>query len=507
MSAPDVIPVAISGSDLLALAPHLALSITIVLVMLLIGIKRVYAISSAVSVLGLGVSAALAIIQLYQSLPNEVPQQITPLFRIDLFSLFFVVIICCAAFSLSIFAFYYFMRLNDDRDEYQLLLLLATLGGVTLATSVHFIGALIGLEMMSMALYGMLAYPVHSNENSGASLESAFKYLILSAVASATMLFGIGLLYAETGLLTVIGVGALVSDLSALVGISLLFIFAGMAFKLSLVPFHLWTPDVYEGGPMPASAFLATVGKVAVAAFMLRLIMHTNALSVPSVNFAIYSVAIVSVLLGNLLALRQLSLKRLLAYSSIAHMGYLLIAILSFSVEDDGSISSETGMAIDAVVFYLLAYVVMSLGAFGCASLVSSSEHESDSIADYTGLFWRSPWLALILTSMLLSLAGIPLTGGFISKFLVFFAAVEASQWVLLLVLVIGSGIGLYYYLRVIFQMLQSPSKLEAMELSRSNWGARGAVLMLFLVTVGTFILGVYPEPMLNLVEKIALSL
>jgi NADH-quinone oxidoreductase subunit N len=184
-----------------------------------------------------------------------------------------------------------------------------------------------------------------------------------------------------------------------------------------------------------------------------------------------------------------------------------LIAILSLSVEGDGLSSSETGLAIDAVVFYLLAYVVMSLGAFGCASLVSSSEHESDSIADYTGLFWRSPWLALILTSMLLSLAGIPLTGGFISKFLVFFAAVEASQWVLLLVLVIGSGIGLYYYLRVIFQMLQSPSKLEAMDLSRSNWGARGAVLMLFLVTVGTVILGVYPEPMLNLVEKIALSL
>ena len=161
MNASDVIPMAISGSDLLALAPHLTLSITIVLVMLLIGIKRVYVISSAVSMMGLGASAVLAIAQFSQSLPIEVSQQITPLFRVDLFSLFFVAIICCAAFSLSVFAFRYFMRLSDDRDEYQLLLLLATLGGVTLATSVHFIGALIGLEMMSMALYGMLAYPVH----------------------------------------------------------------------------------------------------------------------------------------------------------------------------------------------------------------------------------------------------------------------------------------------------------------------------------------------------------
>ncbi|MAV32786.1 MAG: NADH-quinone oxidoreductase subunit N [Gammaproteobacteria bacterium] len=507
MSASDVIPVAISGSDLLALAPHIALSVTIVFVMLLIGIKRIYAISSAVSMVGLGTSAVLAFVQFYGALSNDTSQQITPLFRIDLFSLFFIAIICCAAFSLSVFAYSYFMRLKDDQDEYQLLLLLAALGGVTLASSTHFIGALIGLEMMSMALYGMLAYPVHSHENSGGSLESAFKYLILSAVASATMLFGIGLLYTETGLLTVIGVGEFGSDPSALIGIGLLFIFAGMAFKLSLAPFHLWTPDVYEGGPMPASAFLATVGKIAVAAFMLRLIAHTNALSIVSVNFAVLSVAIFSVLLGNLLALRQQNLKRLLAYSSIAHMGYLLIAILSFSVESDGSVSLGTGLAIDAVVFYLLAYMVMSLGAFGCASLISSSERESDSIADYTGLFWRSPWLAVVLTSMLLSLAGIPLTGGFISKFLVFFAAVEASQWLLLFVLVVGSGIGLYYYLRVIFQMLQTPSKLEPLGIKRSNWETLGAVLMLFSVTAGTLVLGVYPEPILNLVEQIGLSL
>ena len=507
MSASNVIPMAISGSDLLALAPHIALSVTIVFVMLLIGIKRIYAISSAVSMVGLGTSAVLAFVQFYGALSNDTSQQITPLFRIDLFSLFFIAIICCAAFSLSVFAYSYFMRLKDDQDEYQLLLLLAALGGVTLASSTHFIGALIGLEMMSMALYGMLAYPVHSHENSGGSLESAFKYLILSAVASATMLFGIGLLYTETGLLTVIGVGEFGSDPSALIGIGLLFIFAGMAFKLSLAPFHLWTPDVYEGGPMPASAFLATVGKIAVAAFMLRLIMHTNALSILSVNMAVLSVAIFSVLLGNLLALRQQNLKRLLAYSSIAHMGYLLIAILSFSVERDGSVSLGTGLAVDAVVFYLLAYMVMSLGAFGCASLISSSERESDSIADYTGLFWRSPWLAVVLTSMLLSLAGIPLTGGFISKFLVFFAAVEASQWLLLLVLVVGSGIGLYYYLRVIFQMLQTPSKLEPLGIKRGNWETLGAVLMLFLVTAGTLVLGVYPEPVLNLVEQIGLSL
>ena len=277
--------------------------------------------------------------------------------------------------------------------------------------------------------------------------------------------------------------------------VALLLIFAGVAFKLSLAPFHLWTPDVYEGSPLPATTYLATIGKAGMFVILLRFIEASDALSFSSVVAVLSLVAAASILAGNLLALLQNNLKRILAYSSIAHMGYILIAIIA-SFYSDGTVS------IEAVTFYLLAYMVMSLGAFGVASVVSSSEKEFDVVADYQGLFWRDPWLAVIFTGMLLSLAGIPLTVGFIGKFYLFYAGVEAALWVLLAVLIIGSGIGLYYYLRIVYRMIlpapeQHGFRVGGME-SFSAYGVLSILLLLLIV------LGVYPAPLMSLIESIA---
>ncbi len=213
-----------------------------------------------------GVAAAM---QFYELAMGASTTMVTALFVIDALSALFITLLVFSAIGVAIMSFAYFHKLDDARDEFQLLLSLATLGAITLVSSAHFITVVIGLEMLSMALYGMIAYPIHSGAWAANSLESAIKYLALSAVASATMLFGMALIYAATGTLVFLEIAVATGPLFY---IGLLMLFAGAAFKLSLVPFHLWTPDVYQGGPLPAVAFLATLGKVAVAVFVIRLI-------------------------------------------------------------------------------------------------------------------------------------------------------------------------------------------------------------------------------------------
>jgi NADH-quinone oxidoreductase subunit N len=261
-----------------------------------------------------------------------------------------------------------------------------------------------------------------------------------------------------------------------------------------LAPFHIWTPDVYEGSPLPATTYLATIGKAAMFVILLRFMEASEALAFESILTILSFIAVASILVGNLLALMQQNLKRLLAYSSIAHMGYILIAIIA-SYYVDGRIG------IEAVTFYLLAYLIMSLGTFGVTSMVSDSSKEYDSVDDYKGLFWRQPVLAAIFTAMMLSLAGIPLTVGFIGKFYLFFAGVEGALWMLLAAMVIGSGIGLYYYLRVIYRMLEPAPESGVFNRSGQTASALGVVSILFVLLL---VLGVYPAPVIDLIEAIS---
>ncbi len=477
-----------SFDDLVPLLPLLIVTATSVIAMVMIGIRRSYITTGTITITGLLTATLVAV-----SMMDWTNQQVTPLLIIDQYSLLFTVVVCASAMVLALLGFPYFFELNDHREEYLLLLLIATIGAIVMVSSNHFVSTVLGLETLSMSLYGMIAYPLHSAKAVKFPLEAAFKYLVLSAAASAFILFGMALVYAQTGTLSFASVTELpaagLGDAYTIV--ALLLIVSGMAFKLSLAPFHMWTPDVYEGAPLPATAYLATIGKVAMFVVVLRFIRISDALSFDSVVAVLTVVAVASMLAGNLLALLQDNLKRILAYSSIAHMGYLLLALIA------GHHVTGT-LAVESVTFYLIAYMIMSLGAFGVASVISSSEKEFDSIKEYRGLFWRNPLLAATFIAMLLSLAGIPLTVGFIGKFYIFLSGVEAELWMLLAVLVLGSGIGLYYYLRIVYRMLMPEKHTLPYRVSGVEGVSSYAVLAILLLLLLLF--GVYPAPIMTIV-------
>jgi NADH-quinone oxidoreductase subunit N len=286
--------------------------------------------------------------------------------------------------------------------------------------------------------------------------------------------------------------------LLALAGMGMILI--GIAFKLALAPFHFWAPDVYEGAPAPVTALIATASKGAVFALLLR---YFGAMSMQTRApfFVIFTVvAIASMFLGNYLALLQNNLKRLLAYSSIAHMGYLLVAFLAGG-----------RLAVTAVTFYLLAYFITTLGAFGVITALSSKETDFSSIADYRGLAFRHPFLGVVLTATMFSLAGIPLTAGFLAKFYVLFTGVRSALWLLVLVLVANSVVGLFYYLRVIITIYQpaapAPDQLSAGVPYRPAPSASVVGGIILVVLTGCLIwLGVYPGPVIHWIDALVVT-
>ena len=375
-------------------------------------------------------------------------------------------------------------------------MLLAATGGIVLVSAQHLAGLFIGLELLSVPVYGLVAYAFFNKR----SLEAGIKYMVLSAAGSAFLLFGMALLYAEAGSLSFSGIGhalAATGAPSAIAQLGLGMMLVGLAFKLSLVPFHLWTPDVYEGAPAPVAAFLATASKVAVFAVMVRLFQITPSATTGVMSDVLTVIAIASILFGNLLALTQNNLKRLLGYSSIAHFGYLLIALVA-----------SKGMAMEAIGVYLITYVLTSLGAFGVITLMSSpyKGRDADALYEYRGLFWRRPYLTAVMTVMMLSLAGIPLTAGFIGKFYIIATGVEAHQWWLVGSLILGSAIGVFYYLRVMVTLYLVEPKLHRHD-APLNWEQKAGGVMLLAVSVLVFFLGVYPQPMLQLVQQATLGL
>jgi NADH-quinone oxidoreductase subunit N len=267
----------------------------------------------------------------------------------------------------------------------------------------------------------------------------------------------------------------------------------GIGFKLAIVPFHLWTPDVYEGAPAPVTAFIATISKGGVFAFLLRLFYQLNLYSFYSLAVIFTVIAIASMFTGNLLALKQTNVKRVLAYSSIAHLGYLLIAFLA---------AGEMG--VNAVTFYLVAYFITTLGAFGVVTILSSKDKEAENIEDYQGLYWNRPVIAAVFTAMLFSLAGIPLTAGFVGKYYLLLSGINNTMWLLVICLVINSVIGLYYYLRIIVAMYTKPEtgrKKSAVGFNLSGGFALG-LLTLLLVWFG-----IAPAGILNLIKSLVSSL
>lgn len=481
----------LTANSFIALLPILITSATAVLVMLSISIRRHHGWNAALTVIGLN----LALLSIIYS-ARTIPQAVTPLLMVDGYALFYMAVILVATLGCATLSHAYLKGYPGNREEMYLLLTLAATGGLVLTCSRHMASLFIGLELLSVPVYAMVAYVFREKR----SLEGGIKYMILSAVASAFLLFGMALLYAQFGKLGFAELGNAIAGVTAhepLVFAGVVLMLVGLGFKLSLAPFHLWTPDVYQGAPAPVGAFLATASKVAVFAVLLRFFAEAPAAHMGILRDVLLVIAIASILIGNLLALTQTNLKRLLGYSSIAHFGYVLIAIVA-----------GTGIAIEAVGVYLATYVVTSLGAFGVVALMSSPYrgHDADAISHYRGLFWRRPYLTGVLIAMMLSLAGIPATAGFIGKFYVITAGVEAQQWWALGALVIGSSIGLYYYLRVLVTSCLPAPGMQQYD-AELDWGQQTGGLMVLGMTFLVFFLGFYPEPILRLIQAATISL
>jgi len=487
----------VNSTELLLLAPIITLSGVILIIMMTIAFARNLALTCGAAAVGL----LLTLCSIVWVNVNMEAGFATPLMIIDTYGLMFSALIVSGAFFICLIAYSYSVQHGEKQDEFYLLLLLATLGGMTLAYSAHFAMFILGLELLGVSLYAMISYPVRGLF----SLESALKYLILSGVSSAIILFGIALLYAALGTMAFVELASTVvaidsqpengSDhLFILVGIGMMI--AGIGFKLSLVPFHMWTPDVYEGAPAPVTAFLATISKGAIFAVLMRFFMTVDAYQYATIIDGLFWIALASILFGNLLALMQSSIKRMLAYSSIAQLGYLMVAFIAASA------AGGKQLAIEASAFFLVAYFITTIGAFGVVTIMSpgNDEHDNDALENYEGLFWSRPLLAGFFSAMMLSLAGIPLTAGFIGKFYIIAAGVEGELWILLLAVVIGSGIGLFYYLRVIYTMTKQSISTEITVPLTGGWAMAA-------VTLSLLVLGVYPTPVIEWVSQMALSI
>jgi NADH-quinone oxidoreductase subunit N len=473
-----------------ALLPLLITCATTIVVMLAIAIKRNHWWNATVTVVGLNIALVSSLFAL-----KAIPQTITPLFVVDGFSLFFSALILIAALGATTLTNAYMDSFKRNREEIYLLITIATAGGIVLTFSHHMASLFIGLEMMSIALYGMVAYTY----DRARSLEAAIKYMVLSATASAILLFGMALIYAQIGSLSFAEIGAgITQEPSLLIMVGGMLLLIGLFFKLSLAPFHLWTPDVYEGAPAPVGAFLATAAKVAVFAVLVRfaILESKNVLASMPFVLTLIAVACVSMLVGNLLALKQNNIKRMLGYSSIAHFGYLLLLVLV----------GGQNFGIEGFAVYLAIYVITSLAAFGVVTLMSQADgkRDADMLDDYRGLFWRRPYLASIFTLALFSLAGIPLTAGFIGKFYVVTAAVGAGfwGWIALIFVVIGSSIGIFFYLRTIISLFLAKKHMQRFD-AELNWGQRTGGIMVLGAAVFILAIGIVPQQLMTIAQML----
>ena len=381
-------------------------------------------------------------------------------------------------------------QITPQVSEYFALLLLATLGMGFVVTSRNLLGAFVALELVSLSFYAMTVL----NQAKRASAEAALKYLTFGAVASGFLLFGLSYLYGATGQLDL----TQMTDLqhSPLLVLAYLLIFVGLGFKLALAPFHLWAPDVYQNAPTPVAGWVGSGSKIAAAALLVTLLqpVFTSPELKAELIPALAALAVASMLVGNLGALRQTNLKRLLAYSAIANAGYLLVGVMAFTVEGNTS-----------VIFYILVYSLASLGAFGVVAVLTDTLGRDAEINDFNGCWKTTPGLAVAFLVFVLSLAGIPPLAGFLGKFYLFFAAIGATPevttwhdgfyWLVAFALIM-SVVSLYYYLRVLRAFLVAPADEEV--LVKTGWAA-GVTLCVLAIAV--LALGLWPEPLLTLLR------
>ena len=411
--------------------------------------------------------------------------------RVDGFSVFFHVLVIAIAAVVVLSSFEYMAVQKIRASEYYALILLGVVGMGLMSSAVELVLIFIALEMSSISTYVLAGF----RRQEAASSESSLKYFLLGSFATAFFLYGVAMMFGATGSTNIDTISRTLQagPVPVLVYVATAFMFVGLGFKVAAAPFHIWTPDVYEGAPAPVVGFMSTAPKAAAFAVLLRVVFAINA---PGRFWLIWIAAALSMTLGNVSALVQTNVKRLLAYSSIAHAGYVLVAFAMTTPQD-------SAVGISAAMFYTAAYAAMNLGAFAVVSHFANAGERYVTLEDYEGLGRTSPLLAATLTIFLLSLIGIPITGGFFAKFYVFSAALKANLIWLTLIGVVNSAIGAYYYLRIIVMMYMREAR-KPVPVTPVPFGLG---LALALSIMATLYLGIYPNGVLQYAQQSAQNL
>ncbi|MEE9543907.1 MAG: NADH-quinone oxidoreductase subunit N, partial [Thermodesulfobacteriota bacterium] len=377
----------------------------------------------------------------------------------------------------------YLKKTNSHRGEYYALVLFATLGMIVMATANDLINFFVGLELMALSFYVLVAFRIDNNR----SVEGALKYFILGALSSGIMLYGISFAYGFAGTTNIMDIGrqavAGQADSTFLI-LAIVLIVAGFSFKIALFPFHMWSPDTYEGAPVPIAALLSVGSKAAAFAVLLRIFIVAFPAFHPEWSSILWVLSALTMIFGSVVALAQKKIVRMLAYSSIAHAGIIIMGLLAFN---------ETG--ISGILYYLLVYAFMNMGIFTLVALFIRSGRRGENISDYKGLAREHPVLAALTTLFMLSLAGVPPTGGFVAKFFILASAIEAQYYSLAVIGIIATAIALFFYAKVIFYIYMK----EADEEASMPGPCFSYKVVLFFTAAGTIILGIYPAPFVEM--------
>ena len=470
------------AADYIRILPEIVLAIFGMIIMVLDPLMDEHRSQKTLGALALVGSLSALVATLFQSQYQGVA--FWNMVQVDSFSVFFHFLVA-AVTAVVILSSYEYMAVQEIRaGEYYALVLFGALGMSLMSSAVELVLIFIALEISSISTYILAGF----RRRAAISSESSVKYFLLGSFATAFFLYGVALMFGATGStsIKIIGDALRSGHIPVLAYVAVAFMFVGLGFKVAAAPFHIWTPDVYEGAPSPVVGFMSTAPKAAVFAVLLRVMFEVDA---PGRVWLIWVVAALSMTLGNIGALVQDNVKRLLAYSSIAHAGYLLVAYAA--LPNNG---------IPAAMFYTASYAAMNVGAFAVISHVAGAGERYVTIEDYEGLGRRSPLLAATLTIFLLSLIGIPITGGFFAKFYVFSAALQANLVGLVIIGVLNSAIASYYYLRIIVVMYMREAR-EDIGLPRIPF-ALGTALAISVVA--TIYLGVLPGRVLDYAARTA---
>lgn len=480
-SIPQTIPQSI---DYVRILPELILSGFGILVMLLDPLVDEEKSQKLLGFIALGGTAAGLVATWYMA--QSPGLAFSNMVKVDGFSVFFHFLVIAIAAVVILSSLEYMAVQRIRAGEYYALILFGVVGMALMSSAVELVLIFISLEISSISTYILTGF----RRNEASSSESSLKYFLLGSFATAFFLYGVAMMFGATGSTNI----ALISQklqagpVELLVYVAMALMFVGLGFKVAAAPFHIWTPDVYEGAPAPIVGFMSTAPKAAAFAVLLRVVFTMNA---PGRFWLIWIAAALSMTLGNVGALVQTNIKRLLAYSSIAHAGYLLVAFAMTSAD-----SSVAG--ISAAMFYTASYAAMNVGAFAVVSHFANAGERYVTLEDYEGLGRTCPLLAATLTIFLLSLIGIPMTGGFFAKFYVFSAAMKSNLIWLTLIGVVNSAIGAYYYLRIIVVMYMRESR-KPVPVTAVPFGLGLALVVTILATL---YLGILPDRVLHFAQQ-----